>query len=186
MFPPRWSWLALTLSQYRSLRTLRKLLIAFRSAVYMNEDNQVFVWCIDNSASNVSLDLVSRHCTHNISSVQQARHYHSQIYSGRSCPPRSLQNPRQRETVCETCNDFFPCADYRCSKPPTQTTKQQALQKLILSYFNNVVHLIPQLIDKDTLQLTFSESAKILPYVTSSRKAVKAYLKVFLKFSTFP
>lgn len=66
-----------------------------------------------------------------------------------------------------------------CSKPPTQTTKQKALQKLILSYFNNVVHLIPQLTDNETLQLAFAESAKILPYVTTSRKAVKAYLKVF-------
>ncbi|KAG8215220.1 Noc2p family-domain-containing protein [Butyriboletus roseoflavus] len=62
-------------------------------------------------------------------------------------------------------------------KPPTQTTKQRALQKLILSYFNNVVHLIPQLTNNETLQLAFAESAKILPYVTTSRKAVKAYLK---------
>lgn len=61
-----------------------------------------------------------------------------------------------------------------------QTTKQKALQRLILSYFNNVVHLIPQLTDNEMLQLAFVESAKILPYVTSSRKAVKAYLKVWL------
>lgn len=64
------------------------------------------------------------------------------------------------------------------SKPPTQTAKQKTLQKLILAYFNNVIHLIPQLTDKETLQLAFAESAKILPYVTTSRKAVKAYLKV--------
>ncbi|KAG6374069.1 Noc2-domain-containing protein [Boletus reticuloceps] len=62
-------------------------------------------------------------------------------------------------------------------KPPTQTKKQKALQKLILSYFSNIVHLIPQLTDNEMLQLAFAESAKILPYVTTSRRAVKAYLK---------
>lgn len=37
--------------QYRSLRALRKLLIAFRSAAHMNEDNQSLAWRIDSSTS---------------------------------------------------------------------------------------------------------------------------------------
>lgn len=64
------------------------------------------------------------------------------------------------------------------SKPPTQTQKFKTLQKLILSYFNNVVHLLSQLTDNDMLHLAISESAKIIPYIVSSRQTVKLYLKV--------
>lgn len=38
----------------RSLRALRKLLIAFRSAAHMNEDDQVLAWSIDNSSGALS------------------------------------------------------------------------------------------------------------------------------------
>ena len=34
--------------QHRSLRALRRLLIAFRSAVHMNEEKEVVVWRIDS------------------------------------------------------------------------------------------------------------------------------------------
>ncbi len=64
------------------------------------------------------------------------------------------------------------------SKPPAQTTKLKALQKLILSYFFNLLHLIDQLSDHDTTLLAVNESAKIAPYIVTSRKAVKAYIKV--------
>ncbi|KAF9556463.1 Noc2-domain-containing protein [Agrocybe pediades] len=39
-----------SLLQHRSLRALRKLLIAFRSAVHMNEDGQVLAWTIDSAS----------------------------------------------------------------------------------------------------------------------------------------
>ena len=64
------------------------------------------------------------------------------------------------------------------SKAPTQTTKWKTLQKLILSYFHNVLHLMSQISDVGVLHLAFSETAKLVPYVTSSRKTVKLYLKV--------
>ncbi|EEB98317.1 hypothetical protein MPER_02201, partial [Moniliophthora perniciosa FA553] len=38
------------LLEQRSLRALRKLLIAFRSAAHMNEEGQVLAWSIDNSS----------------------------------------------------------------------------------------------------------------------------------------
>lgn len=55
------------------------------------------------------------------------------------------------------------------------------LQKLVLSYFHNVIHLLSQLTDNDTLQMAVTESAKIIPYIVSSRKTVKLYLKVSLR-----
>ena len=69
-----------------------------------------------------------------------------------------------------------------CSKGPAQSHKWKTLQKLILSYFHNAMHLITQLTDRDMLVLALTETAKLLPYVTSSRKAVKVYLKVRLSF----
>lgn len=49
---------------------------------------------------------------------------------------------------------------------------------MILAYFCNVIHLLSQLPDKELLRLALTESAKVIPYVVSSRKAVKLYLKV--------
>jgi nucleolar complex protein 2 len=64
------------------------------------------------------------------------------------------------------------------SKPPTQTPAQKALQKLILSYFHNIIHILSQLTQAEMLTLALVESAKVVPYVVGSRKAVRAYLKV--------
>lgn len=49
---------------------------------------------------------------------------------------------------------------------------------MILAYFHNVIHLLSQLTDTELLRLAVTESAKIIPYVVSSRKSVKVYLKV--------
>lgn len=46
------------------------------------------------------------------------------------------------------------------------------------------MHLITQLTDRDMLVLALTETAKLVPYITSSRKAVKLYLKVGL-FPTY-
>lgn len=49
---------------------------------------------------------------------------------------------------------------------------------MILAYFHNVIHLLSQLTDTELLHLAIMESSKIIPYVVSSRKSVKQYLKV--------
>ena len=69
-----------------------------------------------------------------------------------------------------------------CSKTPSQTTKWKTLQKLILSYFHNVIHFMGQLSDNDMLRLALDETAKLVQYVSSSRKSVKLYLKTCLDF----
>jgi hypothetical protein len=66
------------------------------------------------------------------------------------------------------------------SKPPTQTQKFKTLQKLILSHFHNIIHLFSQITEEETLRLSLTESAKLIPYIISARKSVKAYLKVCL------
>ncbi len=52
------------------------------------------------------------------------------------------------------------------------------MQKMILAYFHNMIHLLSQLTDTELLHLAIMESSKIIPYVVSSRKSVKQYLKV--------
>ena len=49
---------------------------------------------------------------------------------------------------------------------------------MILSFFHNAVHLLTQLQDTELLVLALKEIAKLIPYVTSSRKSIKIYLKV--------
>ncbi|KAF8970594.1 Noc2p family-domain-containing protein [Flammula alnicola] len=136
-----------SLLQQRSLRALRKLLIAFRSAAHMNEDGQVLAWTIDSSSVYNKLVTTTLRYT--------------PIVLEHHVPYRTLPNGK--------------------FKAPTQTPKFKTLQKLILSYFRNVTHILSQLTDQDTLRLALTESAKIVPYIINSRKSVKAYLKKCLE-----
>ncbi|TBU30939.1 Noc2-domain-containing protein [Dichomitus squalens] len=136
------------LLDHRSLKALRKLLIAFRSAVHMSEEDQVLSWRIDNSSVYNKL-------------VTTALRY-TPVVLEHHCPSRTLPNGK--------------------FKAPTQTKKWKTLQKLILSYFHNVLHLMSQISDNDMLRLALSETAKLVPYVTSSRKTVKLYLKTCLDY----
>ncbi|KAF8622635.1 hypothetical protein AX15_006884 [Amanita polypyramis BW_CC] len=135
------------LLEHRSLRALRRMLIAFRSAAHVNEEDQVLAWNIDNSAVYNKLVTTTLRYT----PVVLAHHV----------PYKKLPNGR--------------------FKPPTQTPKFRTLQKLIQSYFQNVIHIISQLTDYELLRLAVSESAKLIPYIMSSRKAIKHYLKKCLE-----
>ncbi|KAI6003247.1 Noc2p family-domain-containing protein [Pisolithus orientalis] len=131
------------LLEHRSLRALRRLLIAFRSAAHMNEEDQVLAWSIDSSTM-----------------------YRKLITTTLRFTPIVLEHHLPYK--------ILPSGKF---KPPTQSPKQKTIQKLVLSYFNNIIHLIPQLTDNEMIQLSLTESAKILPYTITSRKSVKAYLK---------
>ncbi|KIN95204.1 hypothetical protein M404DRAFT_17121 [Pisolithus tinctorius Marx 270] len=132
-----------SLLEHRSLRALRRLLIAFRSAAHMNEEDQVLAWSIDSSTM-----------------------YRKLITATLRFTPIVLEHHLPYK--------ILPSGKF---KPPTQSPKQKTIQKLVLSYFNNIIHLIPQLTDNEMIQLSLTESAKILPYTITSRKSVKAYLK---------
>ncbi|KAL5478855.1 NOC2 [Sanghuangporus weigelae] len=133
--------------EHRSLRALRRLLIAFRAAVHMNDEDQALVWTIDSPSVYEKL-------------VTTALRY-TPIVLDHHVPYKKLPSGR--------------------FKPPAQTPKLSTIQKLILSFFHNVLQLIEQLSATDMQVLAVTESAKLLPYVMSSRKAVKAYLKTCLK-----
>lgn len=71
-------------------------------------------------------------------------------------------------------------------KPPAQSVKQKMISKAVLSYIYNVLHLLNQTSSAEIQVLALNETAKLLPYIVGSRKAVKTYLKVralsFLKY----
>ena len=50
----------LTVEQHRSIRALRRLHLAFRSAAHMNEEDQVVAWAIDSASGK--LDQCSDEC----------------------------------------------------------------------------------------------------------------------------
>ncbi|KAK0201018.1 Noc2-domain-containing protein [Desarmillaria ectypa] len=135
------------LLEHRSLRALRKLLVAFRSAVHMNEEDQVLAWSIDSSSVYNKLIATALRFT--------------PVVLEHHVPYKKLPNGK--------------------FKPPTQTQKFKTLQKLILSYFHNVIYLLSQLTDNEIIELAVTESAKIIPYVVSSRKTIKLYLKKCLE-----
>ncbi|KAK0437025.1 Noc2-domain-containing protein [Armillaria borealis] len=135
------------LLEHRSLRALRKLLVAFRSAVHMNEEDQVLAWSIDSSSVYNKLIATALRFT--------------PVVLEHHVPYKKLPNGK--------------------FKPPTQTQKFKTLQKLILSCFHNIIHLLSQLTDNETIELAVTESAKIIPYVVSSRKTIKLYLKKCLE-----
>ncbi|OSD03680.1 Noc2-domain-containing protein [Trametes coccinea BRFM310] len=136
------------LLDHRSLKALRKMLVAFRSAAHMNEEDQVLAWRIDSSSVYNKLVTTSLRYT--------------PVVLEHHCPYKTLPNGK--------------------FKSPTQNNKWKTLQKLVLSYFHNVLHLMGQISDNDMLRLAFTETAKLVPYITSSRKTVKAYLKTCLSY----
>ncbi|KAG7447240.1 Noc2-domain-containing protein [Guyanagaster necrorhizus] len=135
------------LLEHRSLRALRKLLVAFKSAVHMNEEDQMLAWSIDNSSVYNKLITTALRFT--------------PVVLEHHVPYKKLPNGK--------------------FKPPTQTQKFKTLQKLILSCFHNIIHLLSQLTDNEMIELAVTESAKIVPYVVSSRKTIKLYLKKCLE-----
>ncbi|EJU04105.1 hypothetical protein DACRYDRAFT_20741, partial [Dacryopinax primogenitus] len=125
----------------------RRLLLAFRVAVHMNEeDGTQYAYSIGSSAVYNKL-------------VVAALKYTSIVLS-HHLPYKTLPD--------------------RCYKPPAQTKKHSTLQKMTLSFFGNVLHLLSQLPDGDMKLLILSESTKVIPYIVSSRKVVKDYLKQLL------
>lgn len=172
--------------QQRSLRALRKLLIAFRSAAHMNEDGQILAWSIDSSSGKTS-HLISHfdssfgpECVVYNKLVTTTFKY-TPIVLEHHIPYKTLPNGKLYVFFLLHSLLYLSTTDFILlvySKPPTQTPKQKTLQKLLLSYFHNIIHIFSQLTENDMIQLALEESAKIVPYVIGSRKAVRAYLKV--------
>ena len=76
--------------QHRSLRAWRKLVIAFRSAAHMNDEDRVLAYTIDNSSSKHG-SCVTGYVLTDIVSLQQTCHDNAEVYPNSTTAPCSLQ-----------------------------------------------------------------------------------------------
>jgi hypothetical protein len=72
------------------------------------------------------------------------------------------------------------------SKPPLSSPKQQALTRLISSFFKSILRLLSQLTNPQMITTCLTDSAKLVPYVVGNRKIVKSYLKTCLGLWSSP
>lgn len=140
--------------QKRSLKSLRRCLLAFRAAAYNNNEAQTssakaqtFAYEIDDPAVFSKLLLTTLHYT-----------------------PTVLGSHAPFTTNAKTGRPKF-------SKAPPP-----ALMKMVLSYMGNLIHLIGTLPDVEGVEglvgTCVRESARMVPWIIGGRKVVRAYLKV--------
>ncbi|CAD6587230.1 MAG: Nucleolar Complex 2 protein, partial [Tremellales sp. Tagirdzhanova-0007] len=155
-------WQEGMLKQY-SLRSLRKTLLAFRSAAYMSEDDA------DQGTG--------RDTKYSIDSAQV---FNKLVVTALKFTPVVIAHHLPFKTV----------QDGRL-KLPQPKTPNQSLNRLILSHFSTLLHLIKSLPstpssisgDEDAgglLLVAVGESTKLLPWLLGARKHIRAYLKMLL------
>ncbi|CAE6529506.1 unnamed protein product [Rhizoctonia solani] len=193
-----------SLIETHSLRTLRKLLVAFKAAAYMNDEDVETKWRVDNAAVFNKLVTTTLKYT--------------PIIAAHHAPYKTLPGGKLYVIPPPAFFDFLVLNDTNLtnSKPPTTNA---TLSKLLLSHLYNAIHLIEQLPsnptqakdnedDDDTpkskskkskkdskkskngegeegsktalVELALSETGKLVPWVVGSRKAVKLWLKTCL------
>lgn len=140
-------------NQTRSLRSLRRLLLAFRAAAHSNSDSsdpssqQSFAYTIESPQVFNKLLLTTLKFT----PLVLAHHIPFRV---------SPTTGRYKMTK---------------SAPP-------ALMKMVLSYMANLMHLIGQLPDEseggNLIRTVLVESGKMIPWILGARKTVRGYLKV--------
>lgn len=158
-------WREAMLKQH-SLRSLRKMLLAFRAAAHMNEDEGAQGEGLETKYTIPSAEVFNK-------LVLTALKF-TPVVLAHHLPYKTLPNGRVR----------------------LQAAKKSApanLDRLILSHFSTLLHLIkslpttPSAISGDDeadagslLATAVAESAKLIPWILSARKHLRAYLKVLL------
>ncbi|WWD16856.1 hypothetical protein CI109_101288 [Kwoniella shandongensis] len=149
-----------------SIRSLRKTLIAFRAAAHMNEDDGEQGTGLDTKYTIDSAQVFNK-------LVVTALKY-TPVVVGYHVPYKTLANGKVKLQPTKTAN--------------------QSLNRLILSHFSTLLHLIKSLpstpssissgsAEEDAgslLLVAVGESTKLVPWIMSARKHLRAYLKVLL------
>ncbi|WRT65353.1 uncharacterized protein IL334_002296 [Kwoniella shivajii] len=150
-----------------SVRSLRKTLLAFRAAAHMNEEDGDQGSGMDTKYTIDSAQVFNK-------LVVTALKY-TPVVVAHHFPYKTLANGRIK------------------LQPPK--TPNQSLNRIILSHFSTLLHLIKSLpstpsslssgsTDEDAgslLLVAVNESTKLLPWIMSARKHLRAYLKVMLE-----
>ena len=114
--------------QTRSLRALRKLLVAFRSAALMNEEDKVLAWSIDSPAGASYAD---RTFTTELTkcSVRQTREDGLTLHPCRSGVPRPVQIPSKWSIVRPHSECLILSTDASAKQSPHTDAKTKGVAK---------------------------------------------------------
>lgn len=138
--------------QQRSLKALRKLLLAFRAAAHMDDPQE-------GGAAGSSYAFV----------VEEAAVFNKLLLTVLKYTPVVLQHHiPARET---------PQGKY---KLPTNNKKFAILQRPIQTYFSNLHHLLKSLPEQKMVYVAATESAKMVPFLMNNRRMSREYVKIML------
>ncbi|XDG08353.1 hypothetical protein ABKA04_007968 [Annulohypoxylon sp. FPYF3050] len=140
------------LSEKQSLRAARQVVLAFRSAAHLNEDD----------------DEAERKQPYKISSPEV---FHDILIVALKQIPEVLQHhvPIKESSFGKV-------------QVPTDSKKFKTLSNLLKSYVSAILHLLDTLSDDATLKLTLSAITPLIPYLLSFRKLLKNLIKSVVGF----
>ncbi|KAF2972443.1 hypothetical protein GQX73_g1172 [Xylaria multiplex] len=145
----RWK---VSITENHSLKAARQVVLAFRSAAHLNEDD-------DDQEKKQSYTISSPEVFHDILIVAL-----KQI-------PDILQHhiPVKESTSGKV-------------HVPTESKKFKPLSMLLRSFTSSILHMLPTLSDDATLKLTLSALTPLVPYLLTFRKLLKNLIKVVVAF----
>ncbi|KAI0433812.1 Noc2p family-domain-containing protein [Xylaria sp. FL1042] len=145
----RWKRL---LAENNSLKAARQVVLAFRSAAHLNEDN-------DDQEKKLPYTISSPEVFHDILIVAL-----KQI-------PEVIQH---HIPVKESASSKV--------YVPTESKKFKPLSMLLRSFTSSILHMLPTLSDDATLKLTLSALTPLVPYLLTFRKLLKTLIKTVVGF----
>ncbi|KAI1153703.1 Noc2p family-domain-containing protein [Nemania diffusa] len=144
-------WKALITENY-SLKAARQVVLAFRSAAHLNEDD----------------DGQERSQPYIISSPEV---FHDVLIIALKQIPEILQH---HIPVKESASGKV--------YVPTESKKFKPLSMLLRSFISSILHILPTLSDDATLKLTLSAITPLVPYLLTFRKLLKNIIKAVVEF----
>ncbi|KAI1774816.1 Noc2-domain-containing protein [Hypoxylon cercidicola] len=140
------------ISERQSLKAARQVVLAFRSAAHLNEDDE------DGGRSQ----------PYKISSPEV---FHDILIVALKQIPEVLQH---HVPIKESSSGKV--------HVPTESKKFKVLSNLLKSYISAILHLLDTLSDDATLKLTLSAITPVIPYLLSFRKLLKNLIKAVVGF----
>ncbi|KAI1196259.1 Noc2p family-domain-containing protein [Nemania serpens] len=145
-----------SMTENHSLKAARQVVLAFRSAAHLNEDDD------DREKSQ----------PYTISSPEV---FHDVLVVALKQIPEILQH---HLPVKESASGKV--------YVPTESKKFKPLSMLLRSFTSSILHMLPTLSDDATLKLTLSALTPLVPYLLTFRKLLKTLIKTVVGFWSLP
>ncbi|KAI1131261.1 Noc2p family-domain-containing protein [Nemania abortiva] len=141
-----------SITENHSLKAARQVVLAFRSAAHLNEDD-------DDQERSQPYTISSPEVFHDVlivalKQIPEVLHHHIPIKESASGKVHV----------------------------PTESKKFKPLSMLLRSFTSSILHILPTLSDDATLKLTLSALTPIVPYLLTFRKLLKNIIKTVVDF----